>query len=110
MFYDFNRHKRLAASENKAPEIRPLRTSIQNLLAQVPEKIKMPVLIPLISLTGLGFLRLMIDGITADMLPEFPADQSKQYYRKSPPPFETYLDSLEWAHIQDSISNSSPKR
>lgn len=111
MFYDFNRHKRAAAEPAvKQPDNLPLRISIQKLLTRVPEKIKMPVLILLISLTGLGFLRLMIDGITAEQLPEFPADQSRQYYSRSPPPFEIYLDSLEWAHIQDSLSNSSPKR
>ena len=110
MFYDFNRHKRLAAPENKAPEIRPFRISIQKRLAQVPEKIKMPVLILLISLTGLGFLRLIIDGITSSGLPEFSASQPRQFYRKAPQPFEKYLDSRQWAHIQDSLSNSSPKR
>ena len=110
MFYDFNRHKRLAAPENKVPEIRPFRISIQKRLAQVPEKIKIPALILLISLTGLGFLRLIIGGITGEQLPKFPAVQSTKYYRKVPQPFEKYLDSRQWAHIQDSLSNSSLKR
>lgn len=111
MFYDFNRHKRAAAEPAvKQPDNLPLRTSIQKLLDRVPEKIKMPVLILLISLTGLGFLRLIIDGVTVDMLPDFSTNQPRRYYSRSPSPFETYLDSLEWAHIQDSLSNSSPKR
>ncbi|TKT85740.1 hypothetical protein [Dyadobacter frigoris] len=110
MFYDFNRHKRPAASENKTLEIRSFRARLQNLLARIPEKIKMPVLILLISLTGLGFLRLIIDGITTEQLPEFSKSDSWQYYWKSPQPFEKYLNSLEYVHIQDSLSNSSPKR
>lgn len=110
MFYDFNRHKRLAASENKTPESHPFRGRLQNFLARIPEKIKMPVLILLISLTGLGFLRLIVDGITAVLMPDFSTDQSTKYYLKAPTPFEMYLDSLEGAHIQDSLSSFSPKR
>ncbi|GLU57370.1 hypothetical protein Dfri01_68310 [Dyadobacter frigoris] len=110
MFYDFNRHKRQAASENKAPESRPFRHGLQNLAERIPEKIKMPVLILLISLTGLGFLRLIVDGISADLIPDFSTNQSRQSYRRSPQPFEQYLDSLEHAHIQDSISSSTQNR
>jgi len=110
MFYDFNRHKRVAAEHAvKQPDNLPLRISIQKLADRVPEKIKMPVLILLISLTGLGFLRLMIGGITGEKLPEFSADQSRPYSSRSPPPFETYLESLGRAPIYDSLSSSSPK-
>lgn len=111
MFYDFNRHKRVAAEHAvKQPDNLPLRISIQKLADRVPEKIKITVLILLISLTGLGFLRLMIDGITITQLPQFSTNQSRQYHSRSPPPFEMYLDHLERVPVQDSLSSSSLKR
>jgi hypothetical protein len=110
MFYDFNRHKRAAAkSAAKEPEIRPLHAGIQKRLAHIPEKSKMAALILLISLSGLGFSRLIVDGITGNEFSGYSAGQPKPFYRKNPPPIETYLDSLLWGHIQDSLSDSSLK-
>jgi hypothetical protein len=111
MFYDFNRHKKAAAEpEVKVPDCRPLRASMQKSLASIPEKLKMPALILLISLAGVGFFRLIADGITASELPGFSANQPGLFYRKSPQPFDSYLDSLQRAYILDSLSDSSPKR
>lgn len=110
MFYDFNRHKRQAESEKKLPENQDFKVSLENLLAQIPEKIKMPLLILLISLAGLGFFRLIVDGITLSYWPQFDTDRPQQFYYRSPQTLETYLDSLEQGHIKDSLSQSSPKQ
>jgi hypothetical protein len=109
MFYDFNRHKRLAQPEQKPPEKQTLRSSLEKLLAQIPEKDKMPLLILLISLSGLGFFRLIIEGITAGAIPRFATDRPERFYFGSIQPLEKYSDSLGRAHIQDSLSKSSPK-
>lgn len=110
MFYDFNRHKRQAEPEKKLPENQDLKVSLENLLARIPEKVKMPLLILLISLAGLGFFRLIIDGIIISRLPKFAAGSTRQFYYRSPQTLETSLDSLEQGNIQDTLSQSSPKQ
>lgn len=102
MFYDFNRHKKLVPPEQQSPE-NPPADRLEKLIARIPENIKMPLLILLISFTGLGFFRLIIDGILLSNLPEFNTGGTPQSYYRSAQPFETYLDSLEHAHIQDSL-------
>jgi hypothetical protein len=110
MFYDFNRHKKLAQPDQKPQEKQPFDARLQNLLARIPEKVKMPVLILLISMTGLGFLRLIIEGITAGAIPRFTTDGPGRFYLGSIQPFQKCKDSPHRTHIRDSLSKSSPKR
>ncbi|WP_159478756.1 hypothetical protein [Dyadobacter sp. 3J3] len=109
MFYDFNRHKRLAAPVEKPSENPALGAILKKHLARIPEKVKMPVLILLISLTGLGFLRLTMEGITGAGFSQFTSANNTKFYRPSLQAIEVYLDSLESAYIQDSLSQFSLK-
>lgn len=110
MFYDFNRHKRPDEPEKKLAKYQRFQVRLQNLMARIPEKIKIPVLILLISITGLGFFRLIVDGTTLSDWPQFEIERPQQFYYRSPQTLGTYLDSLEQGHILDSLSQSSQEK
>jgi len=111
MFYDFNRHKKLPPpAQLQPPENPPPATRFQKLVARIPEKAKMPLLILLLSFTGLGFFNLLIDGILLSHLPELKPDGDQKSYYLNAPPLETYLDSLERAHMLDSLYQTDKKQ
>ena len=111
MFYDFNAHKKPAPPAPWQPPDTPQHaTRFQKLVARIPENFKMPLLILLLSFTGLGFFNLLIDGILLSNLPELKPGSDRQSYYLNAPPLETYLDSLERAHMLDSLYQTDKKQ